>query len=77
MANETISANTTVKKAYEKYASDAAMAEPSLATLKSDIEAIGEAQTHLALVMIPYHLKSYALLNDSQKSLYKKLAPQQ
>ena len=75
MAESTIAGNTALKKAYEKYARDVSSSEPSVAALNSDIEAIGKAQTHLAQVMIPYHLKSYALLNPAQQSLYKKLLP--
>jgi outer membrane protein assembly factor BamB len=76
MAAGTIAGNIALGKAYEKYAADAAAAEPSAATLNADIEAIGKAQTHLAQVMIPYHLKAYAALNPAQQSIYKKLLAQ-
>lgn len=62
---------------YKKYASDASAAEPSLAVIKKDIEDIGKAQTHLALVMVPYHLKAYAALNPVQQTLYRKLVEKQ
>jgi len=45
--------------------------------VKQDIEAIGKAQTHLALVMVPYHLKAYAMLNPAQQMLYRKLVAEQ
>lgn len=77
MAKETIMANTALKSAYKTYEADAAMEEPSLEVLNNDIEAIGKAQTHLAQVMIPFHLKSYEILNPSQKAIYKKLAAEQ
>jgi hypothetical protein len=77
MAKSTISGNTVLQKAYTKYASDASAAEPSLAVIKQDIEAIGKAQTHLALVMVPYHLKAYAALNPAQQTLYRKLVAEQ
>ena len=73
MAKSTISGNTVLQKAYKKYASDASATEPSLAVIRKDIEDIGKAQTHLALVMVPYHLKAYAALNPAQQTLYRKL----
>lgn len=48
MAEATIVGATAPKKAYEEYGRDAEAAEPVNDTLKRDIEAIGEAQTHLA-----------------------------
>lgn len=77
MAKETIMANTALKSAYKKYEADAAMEEPLPEVLNKDIEAIGKAQTHLAQVMIPFHLKSYEILTASQKAVYKKLAAAQ
>ena len=55
------------------WASDAAAVEPSLAVINEDIEAIGKAQTHLARVMVPYHLDAYAALRPAQQVLYRKL----
>lgn len=77
MAKNTISGNTALQKAYEKYAADAKAKTPSLAVIQQDIEAIGKAQTHLALVMVPYHLKAYAALNPAQQTLYRKLVAEQ
>lgn len=77
MAKSTLSGNAVLQKAYEKYASDASATEPSLAVIKQDIEAIGKAQTHLALVMVPYHLKAYAALNHAQQTLYLQLVAAQ
>jgi hypothetical protein len=73
MAKSTISGNTALQNAYKKYASDASAAEPSFAVIKQDIEDIGKAQTHLALVMVPYHLKAYSALNAAQQTLYRAL----
>ena len=73
MAKSTISDNTALQSAYKKYASDASAAEPSLAVIKQDIEDIGNAQTQLALAMVPYHLKAYAELNAEQQTLYREL----
>lgn len=77
MAKSTITANTALQNAYKKYASDASAEAPSLAVIKQDIEAIGQAQTHLALVMVPYHLKAYSALNPAQQTLYRKLVAKQ
>lgn len=77
MARATISGNAALRKAYEKYASDASAAEPSRAVIRKDIEAIGEAQTHLAQVMVPFHLDAYAALNAAQRETYGRLAAEQ
>ena len=74
MAKGTIAGNAALQAAYRKYAADAAVAEPSLAVMTRDIEHIGRAQTRLALVMVPYHLKAYAALTAAQKTVYRKLA---
>lgn len=73
MAKSTLSSSAVLQKAYEKYASDASATEPSLAVINDDIEAIGNAQTHLARVMVPYHLDAYAALRPAQQVLYQKL----
>lgn len=73
MAKSTIAGNTALQRAYEQYASDASAVEPSLAAIKKDIEAIGKAQTNLALVMVPYHLRAYSALTPAQQTLYRKL----
>lgn len=77
MARSTISGNIALQNAYKKYASDASAIEPSPTLIKHDIEAIGEAQTHLAWVMVPYHLKAYSALNPAQQTLYRALVAQQ
>lgn len=77
MAKSTISGNAALQKAYKKYASDASAAEPSLAVIQKDIEDIGKAQNHLALVMVPYHLKAYSALNPAQQTLYRELVAKQ
>lgn len=76
MAKSTIAGNAALKRAYEKYAVDAAVTMPSLALLKRDIDAIGKAQTHLAQLMVPFHLKAYAALNPTQQALYRQLVAQ-
>ena len=77
MAKNTIADNATLQEAYKKYASDASATEPSLAVIKKDIEDIGTAETHLALVMVPYHLKAYSALNAAQQKLYRELVAKQ
>ncbi len=77
MAKSTISGNSALQNTYKKYASDASAIEPSLTLIQQDIEAIGAAQTHLALVMVPYHLKAYSALNPAQQTLYRILVAQQ
>lgn len=77
MAKNTLSGNAALKKAYEKYATDAAATEPSLAGINRDIDAIGKAQTHLAKVMVPYHLEAYRALSPAQQALYRKLVAEQ
>jgi len=77
MAESTISGDIALQNSYKKYASDASATEPSLTLIQQDIEAIGEAQTHLALVMVPYHLKAYSALNPAQQTLYRTLVAQQ
>ena len=74
MAKSTISANSVLQQAYAKYASDAKAENPSLAIIEQDIEAVGNAQTHLARVMVPYHLDAYKILNPAQQAVYRKLA---
>lgn len=73
MARSTIEGNRRLMAAYKVYATDAAAANPSLAKIHSDIEAVGRAQTWLAGEMVPYHLKSYALLMAQQKQIYHRL----
>ena len=77
MAKSTISGNVALQNAYKKYAADASATSPSLAVIKKDIEDIGKAQTHLALVMVPYHLKAYSALNPVQQTLYRELVARQ
>ncbi|GAN78207.1 Spy/CpxP family protein refolding chaperone [Acidisphaera rubrifaciens] len=61
------------QNAIGKYAKDAAQVDPSEATMKADIDAIGRSETALAYTMVPYHLKSYALLSPSQKKTFADL----
>ena len=77
MAKSTIAGNAALQKAYKKYAADAMMTEPSLSVIQKDIEVIGKAQTRLAQVMVPYHLKAYLALTPAQQTLYRKLVAEQ
>ena len=77
MAKSTISGNTALQKAYKIYAVDAMAKEPSLTVIQNDIEHIGKAQTHLARVMVPYHLEAYLALTPAQQTLYRKLVAEQ
>lgn len=36
--------------------------------ITADIDAVGKAQTKLASEMVVYHVESYALLNEEQKT---------
>lgn len=76
MAKATIADNRELKAAYRKYQADGAKKNPSVATLNADIDAVGRAQTRLAKEMIPYHLKSYHILNTRQRGIYTTLAAQ-
>lgn len=77
MAKSTISSNSVLRSAYKKYAADASKVDPSLTVIEQDIAEIGKAQTQLALVMVPYHLKAYAALNPAQQVLYRELVAKQ
>lgn len=77
MAKATIKDDMILKSAYERYQADARKDHPSLAVIRHDIDRIGHAQTNLAVEMVPYHLKSYAVLNTTQKQTYKALAAEQ
>lgn len=73
MAKNTIAGNAALQEAYTKYATDAMVTEPSLTVIQRDIEVIGNAQTQLARVMVPYHLQAYSALTPAQQTLYRKL----
>ena len=60
-------------KAHKKYADDAAAKMPSERELKRDIQKIGVAESDLAYTMIPFHLKSYAMLTPDQKKTFDDL----
>jgi hypothetical protein len=64
---------TGLQAAYLRYQADAALARPSQARIIADIKAVGLAQTHVGLAMIPYHFKAYALLTSAQKATFRKL----
>lgn len=59
--------------AYAKYEKDAAQRDPTAATLKADIDDIGKEEAALAYTMIPFHLRSYALLTADQKKTFDDL----
>ncbi|MDD2877079.1 MAG: hypothetical protein PHT60_05735 [Acidiphilium sp.] len=77
MAKATIKDDMALQTAYKKYQADAQKDQPSLAVINHDIDRVGRAETNLAKEMVPYHLKSYAVLNTAQKQTYKALAASQ
>lgn len=77
MAKGTISGDNALQSAYKKCAADVSEAEPSLTVIEQDIEDIGEAQTHLALVMVPYHVKAYAAWSPAPQTLYRETVAKQ
>ena len=74
MKRDTIRGITTLKAAYRHYRNYARQKTPKLGTLIHDVKAVGRAQAYLGYEMMPYHLKGYRLLDNAQKSIYKRLA---
>lgn len=74
MAMTTIKDNRALKAAYRQYRTDGAKKAPSVAMIDADIDAVGRSETRLAKEMIPYHLKSYRVLDRQQRSTYTSLA---
>ncbi len=70
MAKDTIEDEAVLKRAYVHYATDSAKSDPSATQIRSDIEAIGKAQTKLASEMVGFHLRGFALLSPEQKTIY-------
>ncbi|HEY1857834.1 hypothetical protein [Acidocella sp.] len=64
---------TALQATYAKYQADAGVTAPALSTITADVEAVGRAETRVGLAMVPYHLKAYALLTPTQKSIYQTL----
>jgi hypothetical protein len=58
---------------YADYAKDAALPNPALEQITTDIDAVGKAQIGVGTAMIPYHLKAYAVLDARQQALFRKL----
>lgn len=73
MARLTIQDNQRLHAAYQHYGQDAAVAQPMSAHIRTDISAIGKAQTALAWEMVPYHTRGYALLTPAQQTIYHRL----
>ncbi len=73
MAKNTIEDEAVLKQAYAKYTADSAELAPSSAQIKSDIEAVGKAQTSLATEMVDYHLQGFELLTPEQRKTYHDL----
>ncbi|MHB0991528.1 MAG: hypothetical protein ACYC0M_09660 [Burkholderiales bacterium] len=73
MAKNTIEDEAVLKQAYVTYTADSAKSDTSSAQIKSDIEAIGKAQTSLATEMVDYHLQSFELLTPEQRKTYHDL----
>ena len=74
MMHNTIKGVMRFKKALKQYKMDAMQNNPSISKLISDVKAVGNAETYLGYVMIPFHIKGYRVLYPSQKSLYHRLA---
>jgi hypothetical protein len=62
-----------LQAAYAKYRADAALKEPSLQVITTDVDAVGKAQTALGMAMVPFHLKAYAELVPTQKITFQTL----
>ncbi|RZV37217.1 MAG: hypothetical protein EVJ48_09375 [Candidatus Acidulodesulfobacterium acidiphilum] len=73
MIKDTVMGIKNLKLAYSKYKKDSMEVVPKIKTIINDIKNIGKAQTYLAYEMIPYHLKSYAILTPSQKKIFQGL----
>lgn len=76
MFDDMKSYDVKTQEAHDKYAKDGQMKDPSETELRADIDKIGKATDELAYTMIPYHLKSYALLNSEQKKTFDELVAQ-
>ncbi len=74
MKQDTMRGIRDLKAAYRRYKNDARQQAPKISTLIRDVKAVGHTQAYLAYEMIPYHLKGYRLLNNTQKVIYKRLA---
>ncbi len=74
MKQDTMRGIRDLKVSYRRYKNDARQKDPKISTLIRDVKAVGHAQAYLAYEMIPYHLRGYRLLNNTQKVIYKRLA---
>ena len=63
-----------LKTALKEYTEAAEQLNPSIKELMIREQAVGNAETYLGGVMIPYHIKGYRVLNASQMAEYHKLA---
>ncbi len=73
MARRTVIDVQVLKRRYARYEMAARARHPSLKALRADIRAVGAAEAALAYEMMPYHLRSYALLTGRQKTIYWQL----
>ena len=73
MVTSTRSDVAALQTAYAKYQADAALKEPSLQVITTDVDAVGKAQTALGMAMVPFHLKAYAVLTPTQKVTFQTL----
>ena len=73
MVTSTRSDVAVLQTAYAKYQADAALKEPSLQVITTDVEAVGKAQTTLVIAMVQFHLKTYAELTPTQKMTFQTL----
>ncbi|MHB1698302.1 MAG: hypothetical protein ACYCSQ_09410 [bacterium] len=63
-----------LKAAIKEYKITAKQYNPSIKELMVREQAVGNAETYLGGVMIPYHIKAFRILNASQRVEFKKLA---
>ena len=73
MARTTVEDNHELKVAYARYQADSIVLHPNVGHIHADIRRIGHIQTALAFEMIPFHQRSYALLNPKQREVYRQL----
>jgi hypothetical protein len=74
MFTDTKSDIKSLKAAIKVYKAIAQTDNPGINQVETAVDNVGNAETRLAKVMMPFHLKGYGLLNASQRVIFKKLA---
>lgn len=74
MMSETKKGIKTLKKAIARYRDYARRTNPSIKKLIDYAKDVGRAETYLGYEMIPFHIKGYRLLSQSQRIIYLRLA---